>query len=507
MSPFPRVSGILLHPTSLPGRYGIGDFGEWAYRFVDFLEVGGQSVWQILPLGPTGYDNSPYQCLSSFAGNTNLISLDELVHDGWLTETDLENVPQFPKERVDYGPVIEYHTRMLSVAYGHFEASATSEQKSQFDAWYQLNAWWLDDFALFMALKEAHGYRAWVEWPQPEAARDKQALEAAKKTHARRITEHCFLQWMFYTQWGRLKEYANGKGIRIIGDLPIFTAHDSSDVWVNRDLFYLDDTGNPTVVAGVPPDYFSPTGQRWGNPLYRWDVMAPGYEWWCERLKAVLRRVDVVRIDHFRGFEAYYEIPASEPTARKGRWMPGPMFALFDALAGSVREALGKELHEVIIAEDLGIITPPVIELRDRLGLPGMIILQFAFVNEQRFLPHNHNPNAIVYTGTHDNNTMIGWWQEESTRDQREYMQRYLNLDRIDQPNWEMIRLGMQSVAHTFIMPMQDVLGLGASTRMNRPSIPSGNWDWRCPADALQDPWRLPLPDMTRLYQRWSTCD
>jgi 4-alpha-glucanotransferase len=498
---FSRSSGILLHPTSLPGRYGIGDLGSWAYHFVDYLHAAGQSIWQVLPLGPTGYGDSPYQSLSSFAGNTNLISLDRLVEDGWLAESDLENVPQFPSDRVDFGPVIEYHNQILAAAHANFEAD--SHSKDVFEAWCEENAFWLDDFALFAALKEANGGQAWVKWPHGEAARSEKAVSAARKTYSQRIAEHRFLQWVFATQWAELKDYANDKGIRIIGDVPIFVAHDSSDVWANRDLFYLDDSGNPTVIAGVPPDYFSPTGQRWGNPLYRWDRMAPDYAWWIQRVESALSRFDIVRIDHFRGFEAYFEIPASESTARKGRWVKGPDRDFFNALSSAIRDSLGKELNEVIIAEDLGVITKEVNELRNAWELPGMIILQFAFVNEERFLPHNHHPNSIVYTGTHDNNTMMGWWLGESSKEQREYMKRYLSKDEITQPNWEMIRLGMQSVAHTFIMPLQDILGTGAETRMNTPSVPSGNWVWRCPPDALQDPWRTILPDLTRLYQRW----
>lgn len=502
-SSYSRCSGILLHPTSLPGRYGIGDLGEWAYRFVDLLEAAGQTVWQVLPLNPTGYADSPYQSLSTFAGNTNLISLDALVDDGWLTRADLADAPDFPAERVDYGPVIDYHNRLLSRAYDRFEAQADGGQRQAFDLWRERNAYWLDDFALFAALKESHALRPWTEWPVGEALRQPDALQAAGEKHARRVAEHGFRQWVFFTQWLKLKAYANGKGIRIVGDIPIFVAHDSADVWANPDLFYLDRHGSPTVIAGVPPDYFSPTGQRWGNPLYRWERMKPDYTWWIRRVRAAITLVDMVRIDHFRGFDAYYEIPASEATAEKGRWVRGPAYDFFDALARAIRDSVGKNLDDLIIAEDLGVITRSVMDLRDNLGLPGMNVLQFAFVNEGRFLPHYHRQNAIVYTGTHDNNTMLGWWEHESSDAERDFLRRYVGKSDIAEPNWEVIRLGMMSVAHTLIMPLQDLLGLGAEARMNTPGTSSGNWTWRVTPDGLDGDWRARLAEMTRLYGRW----
>jgi len=499
---FPRSSGILLHPTSLPGRYGIGDLGEWAYRFADYLEATGQTIWQVLPLGPTSFGDSPYQALSAFAGNPLLISLDKLVGSGWLTNEDLADVPNFPAYQVDFGPVIQYHDALLSLAYERFDAQNDRDQHAAFAAWASDNTIWLEDFALFAALKDGNGGKPWVEWPAGEALSDPDALIEARKTHQRRINEHRFRQWLFAQHWLDLKAYANAKGIRLVGDIPIFVAGDSSDVWANRDLFYLDEAGLPTVIAGVPPDYFSETGQRWGNPLYRWDVIKnQNYRWWISRFRAALQLVDVARIDHFRGFEAYWEVPASEETAVNGRWVPGPGADLFNA----VKDALG-ELP--IIAEDLGVITPGVEELRDGFGLPGMKILQFAFdtpCGENPFLPHHYIPNCVVYTGTHDNNTTVGWWRSgEADEYSRQCMCGYLNRNEksIVEPHWELIRLGMMSVAHTFIIPLQDVLGYGADTRMNTPGRSAGNWSWRFEAKELDNPIRERLLGLTQLYSR-----
>jgi 4-alpha-glucanotransferase len=498
---FPRSSGILLHPTSLPGRYGIGDLGDWAYRFVDWLEAAGQTVWQMLPLGPTSYGDSPYQSLSTFAGNTNLISLDKLAEEGWLTQDELADVPDFPVYAVDYGPVINYHHLLLSLAYKRFEENATTEQRIAFSAWEEQNAYWLEDYALFAALKDHNGGKPWTEWPEGQALRHADALDAARAEFQRMIAERRFRQWMFHKQWYALKAYANGKGVRLVGDIPIFVAHDSADTWANRDKFYLDEFGHPTVIAGVPPDYFSPTGQRWGNPLYRWEKMAEdGYSWWISRIRATLSLVDIVRIDHFRGFEAYWEVPASEPTAIKGRWVPGPGMDFFNV----VREQLGGNLP--IIAEDLGLITPGVEALRDGLGLPGMKILQFAFGGsggENRFLPHHYIPNCVVYSGTHDNNTTVGWWQSgEADEGIRSFLADYIGHP-INEANWELIRLGMSSVAHTFIAPLQDVFGFGADTRMNTPGRESGNWTWRFSPEWLENPARDRLAHLTKLYARW----
>lgn len=497
---FPRSSGVLLHPTSLPGKYGIGDLGEWSYHFVDWLAAAGQSVWQVLPLGPTSYGDSPYQSLSSFAGNPLLISFDTLVKDGWLEPTDLANVPDFSTDLVDFGNVITYHNTILSLAYERFEKKVTPEQKSAFNHWCTENNFWLDDFALFAALKNFHGGRPWVEWPEGEALRHPAALANALQSQASRVNEQKFRQWIFHQQWFALKNYANNKGIRLVGDIPIFVAHDSADVWANRDGFFLDAIGNPVVIAGVPPDYFSPTGQRWGNPLYRWSQMAEdGYSWWIQRIKTVLALVDIVRIDHFRGFEAYWEVPATEPTAIKGQWVPGPGFSFFNV----IRERLG---NLPIIAEDLGVITPGVVALRDGMGLPGMKILQFAFggaAGENAFLPHNYTQNCVVYTGTHDNNTTVGWWHSgEADAEIHDFLPQYLGRH-VDEINWDLIQLGMMSVAHTFVTPMQDILGLGAEGRMNTPGRESGNWGWRFTPEALQTRGHERLAYLTRLYGRW----
>lgn len=498
---FPRSSGVLLHPTSLPGRYGIGDLGDYAYRFVDLLQAAGQSYWQILPLGPTSYGDSPYQALSTFAGNPNLISFDKLAQLGWLTGEDLATTPNFPVESVDFGPVIEFHSALLDKAYARFGKAANDGYRQAFHRWCAEFAWWLDDFALFAALKAENGGGSWTEWPSAVALRDENALAAARERLADAIGNVKFRQWLFFLQWEQLKSYANERGVRIVGDIPIFVAHDSADVWANRRLFTLDERGMPTVVAGVPPDYFSVTGQRWGNPLYKWEVhKAEGYSWWIDRVRAVLSMVDVVRIDHFRAFEDYWEIPATEATAVKGRWLKGPNVDLFNALRG----ALGHELP--IIAEDLGQITSAVEKLRDDLGLPGMKIIQFAFSDANNvFLPHNYtHDNFVVYTGTHDNNTIVGWWQGEASAAEREYVIAYFNKDISNSPHWEMIRLALSTNAHTAVVPLQDILGLGAAARMNTPGKESGNWSWRAMPEQLgnQDAFRT-LAHFTRVYARW----
>ena len=489
---FPRSSGVLLHPTSLPGRYGIGDLGENAFRFIDWLAECGQTIWQILPLGPTSYGDSPYQTLSALAGNPNLISLDKLLERGWLTAEDLGDVPDFPTDRVDYGWIIPWHDQMLSQAYQRFAANPPEA----YNEWCTANADWLDDFVLFVALKDAHHGRPWVEWEPELVQRDAAALEQAAKTHETRIAEHRFRQWVFHNQWYAVRDYAHSKQIRLVGDIPIFVAHDSSDVWANPGLFYLEDDGQPTVVAGVPPDYFSATGQRWGNPLYRWDVMHQnGYAWWIKRFRAVLDVVDIARIDHFRGFEAYWEILASEPTAVKGEWKPGPMFDFFDV----VQDALG-ELP--LIAEDLGVITPEVEALRERYDLPGMKVLQFAWSDPSNpFLPHNYVNNCIVYSGTHDNNTTLGWWESEVNENALHFITEYMGRQ-ITEANWNMIRLGMMSAAHTFVAPMQDLLSLGANSRMNTPGVEAGNWTWRMAEDAFTNSAKDRLAHLTWLYRR-----
>jgi 4-alpha-glucanotransferase len=491
-----RASGILLHPTSLPGRHGIGDLGADAKGFVDLLVRAGQSLWQVLPLGPTGYGDSPYQCFSAFAGNPLLISLEGLVEDGLLTERDLEHAPAFPEDRVDYATVIPYRMALLERAANGFRGHAGAPLAADFDAFCRAQAHWLDDFALFMALKEAHELRTWSTWPPELAQRDPAALASAREGLAGAIFKHKVAQFTFFRQWAELRSYANRAGVRIIGDIPIFVAYDSADVWAHPELFFLDEAGKPTVVAGVPPDYFSATGQLWGNPLYRWDVLAQqGYAWWIERLRMSFTQVDVLRIDHFIGIYRYWEISARAKTAVKGRYRPGPGAGLLQA----AREALG-ELP--IIAEDLGVITPEVEALRDQFGLPGMKLLQFAFDSDASnpFLPHNYPKRCVAYTGTHDNDTTVGWFHNTSP-EERSNAQRYFARSGEDIA-FDFIRGVMSSVADTAMIPLQDVLCLGTEARMNYPGRPSGNWQWRFRPGAIGD-WHVGrLAEMAELYGR-----
>ncbi len=497
MAEITRASGILLHPTSLPGPYGIGTLGEEAYRWVDFLAEAEQSYWQVLPLGPTGFGDSPYQSFSAFAGNPLLIDLRTLVERGWLDEALLREGHALPEAYVDYGALIPFKRRSLRSAYRGFLRRASDEEREAFATFCHEESWWLDDFALFMALKDVF-HSAWNEWPRPLRLREPDALAQVRREHAERIEEHRFSQWLFFRQWHALREYAHNHGVRLIGDIPIFVAYDSADVWAHPEFFHLDEEGRPTVVAGVPPDYFSPTGQLWGNPLYRWNVLAEhGYSWWIDRVRATLRLVDWVRLDHFRGFEAYWEIPAGMPTAEIGRWVPGPGDALFRAL----KEALG-ELP--IIAEDLGVITPEVEALRERWGFPGMKVLQFAFSDPQNpYLPHNYTSTRwVVYTGTHDNDTTVGWFQSLDGKT-RDFVLRYLARDGRDIA-WDFIRLAWQSVAVLAVAPLQDVLRLGSEARMNTPGRPAGNWTWRVQTSMLTPDVARALADLTRLYARAS---
>jgi len=423
------------------------------------------------------------------------------VEDGFLTSDDLSDVPDFPAYLVDFGPVIDYHNRKLRLAFQRFESQATSKQRQDFEVWSGQHAHWLDDFTLFAALKNHHGGKPWVEWPEGQRDRRPDVIDKVRRDLANEIKEQRFKQWVFHKQWYALREYANGKGIRFIGDIPIFVAHDGSDVWANRHLFSLDKIGNPTVIAGVPPDYFSPTGQRWGNPLYRWDVLkSEGYDWWIRRFQSCFEMVDIARVDHFRGFEAYWEVPASEETAVNGQWTPGPGMDFLQ----TVKEKLG---NLPIIAEDLGVITPGVEALRDGMGLPGMKILQFAFGGGEfgvnTFLPHHHIQNCVVYTGTHDNNTTVGWWVSgEANDNDKKLFQDYIGHE-VTEIHWDMIRLGMMSVANTFILPLQDLWGFGEDTRMNMPGRPSGNWGWRFSAEWLEDPAREKLARLTQIFGRW----
>jgi len=494
---FPRASGILLHPTSLPGPFGIGELGEPAYRFVDFLHASGQRLWQVLPLGPTGYGDSPYQSFSAFAGNPLLISLDQLIKEGALSPSDVADAPHFPAARVEYGRVIDFKMPVLRRSFQRFKAHASWAQRGAFSEFCDMNRCWLDDFALFMALKDHFGGVAWNEWDTDIAARAPDAVERWAGELDDQIRFHRYLQFQFFRQWLALRCYANQRGIRIIGDIPIFVSYDSADAWSHPTLLHFDEEGNPTVVAGVPPDYFSPTGQLWGNPLYRWDVMAQnGYAWWIERFRAAFRLFDIVRVDHFRGFEAYWEVPATEKTAVKGRWVKGPGANLFHA----VEQALGPL---PIIAEDLGFVTPEVEELRETLGFPGMKVLQFAFDTDatNEFLPHNYERNCVVYTGTHDNDTTRGWFGNRSD-DEQERVLTYLGTDG-SQIHWDFIRLAFSSVANTAIVPLQDVFGLGSKARMNYPSRASGNWTWRYTPEMLTDEIVARLRALAEVYGRW----
>jgi len=491
-----RNSGILLHPTSLPGPYGIGDLGGEARRFVDFLVRAGQTLWQVLPLGPTGYGDSPYQCFSAFAGNPLLISPEALVEDGLLTADDLRDVPAFPDDHVDFGPVIAWREALLGRAAERFREGAAPAIEQDFDAFCTAQASWLDDFALFMALKEEHRLATWSTWPADLALRDPLALDAARARLADSVAKHKVCQVMFFRQWSALRRYANQRGVRIVGDIPIFVAYDSADVWANPELFSLDAKGKPTVVAGVPPDYFSATGQLWGNPLYRWDVMAErGYDWWIARLRMAFTQVDVLRIDHFIGIHRYWEVPARAKTAIKGRYRPGPGAHFLEA----ARQTLG---DLPIIAEDLGALTPEVEALRDRFELPGMKVLQFAFDSDATnpFLPHNYPKRCVAYTGTHDNDTTAGWFAKASA-DERSFVQRYFARSG-DDVSFDFIRGVMSSCADTAIVPLQDVLCCGSDARMNLPGVASGNWQWRFRAGAIGDWHTGRLAEMTELYGR-----
>jgi len=492
---YPRCSGILLHPTSLPSRYGIGDLGPEAYRFLDLLHDMRQGIWQVLPLGPTGYGDSPYQCFSAFAGTPLLISPDLLVEQGHLTPADVSAVPDLPADQVDYGAVIEYKTALLRRAFKSFCGGGGLEQ-ADFAAFCAAKRSWLDDYAFFMSLKDAHQGNAWTSWEPELVTRQPQAMDARRQALADELQYHKYLQFQFFKQWLALKGYARQSGIRIVGDIPIFVAHDSADVWANPHLFHLDEDGRPTVVAGVPPDYFSETGQLWGNPLYRWDRMAEtGFAWWIERLRSLLELVDIARLDHFRGFEAYWEVPATEKTAVRGQWVKAPGQALFEA----VEKALGSL---PIWAEDLGVITPGVVELRDRFGFPGMRIFQFGFASdaEDPFLPHNYIRHCVAYTGSHDNDTTRGWF-DTCTPQERESVLTYFGTDGSD-ISWDFVRWLLASVADTAIIPLQEILSLGTEARMNYPSRLGGNWSWRFRADAATPEIRKRLRALTEAYNR-----
>lgn len=508
MNRFPRCSGILCHVTSLPGRCGVGDLGDGAYRFVDWLEQAGQTLWQVLPLGPPGFGESPYQCYSAFAGNPLLISPQKLAEEGWLAHKEVEEAPEFSTTKVDFDKVRPYREMLLNKAYEKFRKIATPQQKNDLAAFRKEAAWWLDDYALFAALKQANEGKAWHQWDKDLVQRKPAAIKAVTKALEIGIEREAFIQYQFHWQWRALKTYARMRGVRLMGDVPIFVAHDSADVWAHQDLFYLDAQGEPLVIAGVPPDYFSETGQRWGNPLYRWDVLKKQkYRWWVDRLRHALTQMEMIRLDHFRGFEAYWEIPGKAPTAAGGRWVPGPGETFFKALL--------KEMGDLpLVAEDLGLITPGVEALREQFNFPGMRILQFAFGEDPKgmdYRPHNYVHNSVVYTGTHDNDTTVGWFRSEAgvgtTRTaaqvaaEQKFVLRYVGTDG-SEIHWDMIRLALSSVADTAIIPMQDVLGLGSEGRMNLPGSAIGNWSWRFHGKDLTAASAAKLANWAELYDR-----
>lgn len=492
-----RKAGILCHPTSFPSPYGIGDLGDGAYKFIDFLAGAGQTLWQVLPIGPTGYGDSPYQSFSSFAGQPLIISPGKLHDMGLLAPEDFNDIRPWDASAIDYGPVITYKLQLLKNSFTLFDVTEDDAILKAYKTFCRQEKQWLNDYALFMAAKDYHGGVMWTEWDAEIAF----PTEAAKKKWAKKLAKsvkyYKFLQFIFYKQWFELKDYANARGIAVIGDTPIFVAFDSADVWANKELFYLDSKGYPTIVAGVPPDYFSATGQLWGNPLYKWDVHeADGFKWWVNKVEGALKIVDILRIDHFRGFEAYWTIEYGAENAIKGEWVKAPGMALFEA----IRKDLGHDIP--IIAEDLGVITPGVVKLRDTFGLPGMKILQFGFetTEDNGFLPHHFVPNSVCYTGTHDNDTTLSWFGgiDEPAKDK---IRRYLNTD-ANSIVWDMIRACWASVSRMALIPLQDAMYLGGDARMNTPGKPAGNWQWRYTDDMLSDGLRDHLHYVTKLYGR-----
>ncbi len=495
---FERSSGILFHPTSLPGKYGIGTLGKEAYAFIDFLKKSRQKLWQIFPLGPTGYGDSPYQSFSSFAGNPYLIDFDLLIEAHLLSEEDLRDIFFGDNEEyIDYGAIYNQKYPLLRKAYENFKSSDNHEMRENLEHFKRENASWLNDYSLYISLKNHFNGLPWNEWAHDIKNREHGAMEHYKNELADDIEYHNFIQFLFFKQWGDVKRYANENGIKIIGDIPIFVAADSSDAWANPEIFLFDEERKPVKVAGVPPDYFSATGQLWGNPLYNWQKLKEtNYSWWVERVRANLSTCDIIRIDHFRGFEAYWAVPYGDDTAINGQWEPGPGIDLFNAIKSQLGEL-------PIIAEDLGLMTQGVIDLREATGFPGMKILGFAFDSgeENDYLPHTYTKNCVVYTGTHDNDTLIGWFQKAKEED-RQFARDYLNSRSDDEIHWDAIRGAWSSVASMAISPVQDFLGLGREARINTPGVAAGNWQWRLRHGVLTDELAERIAKLTRVYSR-----
>lgn len=495
---FSRSSGILLHPTSFPSRFGIGDLGLESFRFIDFLVDSGQQYWQVLPIGPTGYGNSPYMSYAALAGNPLLISPEKLIDEGWLNEGDFGNLPEFPSHTVEYDRVYEVKIPLLKKACENFKANASELQQREFDGFCETKAYWLDDYALFMALKEAHEGASWNTWETDIAKHKPEAIEKWRSQLSDAVYYYKYTQFEFFRQWTELRRYANLRGIQIIGDIPIYVAHDSADVWAHPEAFALDEeTGAAALMAGVPPDYFSATGQLWGNPVYNWEhLQQTHFQWWVERFQAMLDYVDLIRIDHFRGFQAYWVVPQGEETAMNGEWVEAPGEEFFKTL----NDKLGKL---PVLAEDLGVITPEVEALRDEFEFPGMKVLQFAFGDDpgNPFLPFNYPRNCVVYTGTHDNDTTVGWFNQLSDYE-RDKVQTYLGHFSPDGIQWDLIRLAMSSIANIAIIPVQDLLGLGTEARMNFPSKAEGNWAWRYQSGTLTQELSQRLKQLTFSFGR-----
>ena len=498
LMPFPRSSGILLHPTSFPSRFGIGDLGLEAYRFVDFLAQSAQRLWQVLPVGPTGYGNSPYASYSAMAGNLLLISPERLRDEGLLAEEDFANLPAFPVEMVDFEQVVQTKIPLLKKACENFKANASPFQQTEFAGFCETKAYWLDDYALFMAIKDAQAGASWHNWELEIARRQPEALNQWQQRLSAEISYYKYIQFEFFRQWSELKRYANMRSIQIIGDIPIYVAHDSADVWAHPEIFFLNEqTNEAELMAGVPPDYFSATGQLWGNPVYKWDKLQQlDFNWWVQRFSAMLDYVDIIRIDHFRGFQAYWAVRRGETTAMNGEWIEAPGVALFEAL----NEKLGKL---PVLAEDLGVITPEVEALRDQFEFPGMKILHFGFGSDSGnpYLPFNYSHNCVVYTGTHDNDTTVGWFNQLSEHEKNTVL-RYLGCTSPEGIHWDLIRLALSSIGNQTLIPLQDILGLGTGSRMNVPGTAEGNWAWRYQPDALTWEVRDRLKALTETYGR-----